>query len=334
MLGVAKLAEGVGNIDLVEREPAAVLPSGYVRLEVRAAGICGTDLHIEAGEWRCVPPVTMGHEVCGTVAELGADVDASWLGERVVSETYYATCRTCRPCRDGKPNLCVNRQSIGTHVDGAFAPSVVVPAHGLHRVPDGLSDAAASMTEPLACCCQALLDPTRVAPGDRVLVVGPGAIGLLAAQVARACGGRVEVRGAPSDGARLAIADRLGFVTSIAGADTFDADGYDVAVDCSGAAAGIADAMRAVRRAGTLVQIGLAGKDVTIPYDLLCLKELTVATSLATIPASWRHATRLIADGAVALEPLVSEVVPLADFRHAFDASRGGEGVKFVLDPR
>jgi L-iditol 2-dehydrogenase len=167
-----------------------------------------------------------------------------------------------------------------------------------------------------------------------VLVVGPGAIGLLAAQVARACGGRVEVRGAPSDGARLAIADRLGFATSIAGADTLAADGYDVAVDCSGAAAGIADAMRAVRRAGTLVQIGLAGKDVTIPYDLLCLKELTVATSLATVPASWRRATRLIADGAVELEPLVSEVVALADFRRAFDASRTGEGVKFVLDPR
>lgn len=334
MLGVAKLAPGVGNIDLVEREPAATVPAGYVRLDVRAAGICGTDLHIEAGEWRCVPPMTMGHEVCGTVAELGEGVDAAWSGARVVSETYYATCRVCDPCRDGKPNLCVDRRSIGTHVDGAFAASVVVPAHGLHRVPDALSDAAASMTEPLACCCQALLDPAQVNPGDRVLVVGPGAIGLLAAQVARAAGGRVEVRGAPSDDARLAMADRLGFATSIAGADALDDSGYDVAVDCSGAAPGIADAMRAVRRAGTLVQIGLAGKDVTLPYDLLCLKELSVTTSLATTPAAWRRATRLIADGAVALEPLVSEVVPLADFRHAFDASRAGDGVKFVLDPR
>jgi L-iditol 2-dehydrogenase len=276
----------------------------------------------------------MGHEVCGTVAELGEGVDATWLGERIVSETYYATCRVCPPCRDGKPNLCVNRQSIGTHVDGAFASSVVVPAHGLHRVPGDLSDAAASMTEPLACCCQALLDPARVSAGDRVLVVGPGAIGLLAAQVARAGGGRVEVRGAPSDAARLTMADRLGFATSIAGADALDEDGYDVTIDCSGAAPGIADAMRAARRAGTLVQIGLAGRDVTLPYDLLCLKELAVATSLATTPAAWRRATRLIADGAVALEPLVSEIVPLADFRHAFDASRAGEGVKFVLDPR
>src|SRR3954464_7612685 len=102
MLAVAKLAPGAGNIDLVERVPAADVPAGYVRLEVRAAGICGTDLHIEAGEYRWVPPVTMGHEVCGTVVELGAGVDPAWLGERIVSETYYATCRTCMPCRDGR----------------------------------------------------------------------------------------------------------------------------------------------------------------------------------------------------------------------------------------
>ncbi len=109
--------------------------------------------------------------------------------------------------------------------------------------------------------------------------------------------------------ARLAIADRLGFATSIAGADALEEEGYDVAVDCSGAGPGIADAMRAARRHGTLVQIGLAGKDVTLPYDLLCFKELSVATSLATTPASWRRSTRLIADRSVALEPLVSDVV-------------------------
>jgi L-iditol 2-dehydrogenase len=334
MLGVAKLSPGVGHVDLVARDPAPDVPPGYVRLTVRAAGICGTDLHIEAGEYRCVPPVTMGHEVCGTVAEVGAGVDGEWLGERVVSETYYATCGSCRWCRDGAPNLCPQRRSIGTHVDGAFAAAVIVPAHGLHRVPTGLSDHAASLTEPLGCVCQALLDPTAVAPGDRVLVVGPGAIGRLAAQVAAACGGAVEVRGTRRDLPRLAIADSLGLSIAIAGADPLDEGGYDVAIDCSGAAAGIGDALHAVRRQGTLVQIGLVGADVTLPYDLLCWKELTVATSLATTPRSWRQATRLIAQGRVALEPLVSEVVALADFRHAFDASRAAEGVKFVLDPR
>jgi L-iditol 2-dehydrogenase len=333
MLGVAKLAPGPGNVDLVERTPAP-LPAGSVRLEVRAAGICGTDLHIEAGEYPSVPPVTMGHEVCGTVAELGDGVDPAWAGARVVSETYASTCGQCRECRAGRPNLCSERRSIGTHVDGAFAASVVVPAHGLHRVPDGLDDAAASLSEPLACVCQSLLDPPAVAPGDRVLVLGPGAIGLLAAQVAAAGGGEVEVRGTSADGPRLAVAGRLGYAVSVAGTDPIDERAYDVAVDCSGSGPAIADALRALRPGGRLVQIGLVGHDVTLPFDLVCFKELTVTSGFASTPTSWRRAFALLAGGAVDLSGLVTEVVALRDWRRAFDASRGGAGVKFVLDPR
>ena len=124
MLGLTKLAPGAGSVGLSERperEPGA----GEVLLEVRAAGICGTDLHIEAGEYPSVPPVTMGHEVCGVV--LAGDGLAA-AGARVVSETYFSTCGSCGYCRAGRPNLCAERKSIGTHVDGAFAPRLVVPA--------------------------------------------------------------------------------------------------------------------------------------------------------------------------------------------------------------
>ena len=332
MLGVAKLAPGPGHIDLVERTPAA-LPAGCVRLAVRAAGICGTDLHIEAGEYPSVPPVTMGHEVCGTVVETGDGVDGAWMGERVVSETYFSTCGTCRHCRAGRPNLCRERRSIGTHVDGAFSESVVVPALGLHRVPEALADEAAALCEPLACVCQSLLDPPAIAPGDGVLVVGPGAIGLLAAQVATACGAQVEVRGAGQDGPRLGLARDLGYGISQAGEDPVRDDAYDVAVDCSGAGPGIADAMRAARPGGRLVQIGLAGVDVTVPYDLICFKELTVTSGFASTPVSWRRALALLERGAIDLPALVTEVVALREFRRAFDDSRSGAGVKYVLAP-
>jgi L-iditol 2-dehydrogenase len=326
VIGLAKLTPGEGNVDLAERPTRAPGP-GEVALDVRAAGICGTDLHIWFGEYDSVPPVTMGHEVCGVVAEFGDGVDGEWAGARVAVETFFSTCGVCPHCRAGKLSVCERRRSIGTHVDGGFAPRLVLPARNLHRVPDALPDEAAALSEPLACVCNSLLDPAAVRPGDDVLVIGPGAIGLIAAQVARACGGRVTVQGTERDGPRLALARELGFETgALAEAD--------VVVECSGAGPGIADGLRAARRRGRLVQMGLRGADVTIPYDLICFHELTVTAGFASNPASWRRAMALLHDGAVELAPLVTEVVPLRDWRRAFEASRAADGIKFVLDPR
>ena len=330
MQGLTKLAPGEGHVGLSERPQRPVGP-GQVRVAVRAAGICGTDLHIEAGEYPSVPPVTMGHEVCGIVDEPGPGVDQGWLGERVVCETYYSTCGACRFCRDGRPNLCLERKSIGTHVDGAFAASVVVPDHNLHRPPAALPDEAAALTEPLACVCNSMLDPSSVAVGDRVLVIGPGAIGLLAAQVARASGAAVELRGTPRDEPRLALAARLGLTATT---EPDSDEPFDVIVECSGSAGGIAAGLTSARRGGRFVQIGLRGAPVEIPFDEICFRELTVTSGFASTPHSWRRALDLLAAGQVDLESLISEIVPLADWRHAFDASRAADGVKFVLDPR
>jgi L-iditol 2-dehydrogenase len=328
VLGLTKLAPGAGHVALSER-PSQPLAAGQVRVAVRAAGVCGTDLHIEAGEYASVPPVTMGHEVCGVVEELGAGVDDGWLGARVVCETYYSTCGACRYCRDGRINLCLQRRSIGTHVDGAFAPSVVVPARNLHRPPGALPDAAAALTEPLACVCNSMLDPPVIAAGDRVLVVGPGAIGLLAAQVARAGGATVEVRGTARDRVRLGLAGELGLAATLAPGD----GDFDVVVECSGSAGGIATCLTSARRGGRVVQIGLRGAPVEVPFDEICFRELTVTSGNASTPASWRRALELLESGAVELEPLVTEVVPLAEWERAFEASRAAAGVKYVLDP-
>jgi L-iditol 2-dehydrogenase len=329
MLGVAKLADGRGHVGLAER-PAPEAAPGHVVLEVVAAGICGTDLHIEDGEYAARPPVTMGHEVSGVVAGLGEGVDPGWAGARVVTETYFSTCGTCEHCTSGRRNLCPERRSIGSFVDGGFAPRVLVPVGNLHRIPDWLDGRAAALAEPLACCCQSL-PPGTVRPGERVLVVGPGPIGLLAAQVARAQGGSVHVRGTPRDAGRLALARELDFDTSVT-EDEPPAD-VDVVVECSGHPSGMAAAFVAVRRGGRYVQIGLAGKPVEVPFDLICFKELTVTSGNASTPDSWQRALELVDSGAVVLEPLVTEAVPLAEWERAFAATRRGDGVKYVLVP-
>jgi L-iditol 2-dehydrogenase len=284
--------------------------------------------------------VTVGHEVCGRVAEVGPGVDPAWMGERVVVETFFSTCARCAMCRAGRGNMCAERRSIGTHVDGGFAPRLVLPAANLHRVPEWLEDAAATMCEPLACVCNALLDPAVVGAGDEVLVIGPGAIGLLAAQVARACGGRVTVRGTARDAARLTLAAQVGFTTEVAGADDDVAPDADrpgapaVVVECSGSGPGVAYALAVLRRRGTLVQIGLRGADLTVPWDLICYHELAVRTGFASTPTSWRRAMALLEARDIVFAPLVTAVLALENWAEAFDASRGGDGVKYVLDPR
>jgi L-iditol 2-dehydrogenase len=327
--GLTKLAPGPGNVALSDRPEPSAAP-GHVVLEVVGAGICGTDLHIADGEYETVTPVTMGHEVSGVVAELGAGVDASWDGARVASETYFSTCGRCVFCRAGRVNLCSDRRSIGTHVDGAFAPRLHVPVRNLHRLPDWLDGPTAALCEPLACVCHSVLEPeAAMRPGDQVLVTGPGPVGLLAAQVARAAGGDVHVRGTPRDSRRLEAARELGFETSTTDDAAIDAD---VVIECSGSEAGIVSGVAAVRRGGRLVQMGLVGKPVTLPFDLVCFHELTITSGFASTPTSWRKALELVSGRRVALEPLLTEVVPLEDWERAFAATRA-EGIKFVLVP-
>jgi L-iditol 2-dehydrogenase len=333
MLGVAKLSNEPGDMDFIERpEPRA--ETGYVVLDVSAVGICGTDIHIYKGEYKVVPTVTAGHEVCGVVAEVGEGVDKSWLGRRVVSETFYATCGDCPYCRGGKPNLCASRKSIGTHVNGAMAPRLAVPARGLHIAPDSLSDAAASISEPVACCVNSMFgEEPYIGAGDTVLVVGPGAIGIVAAQIARASGAAVTVRGTDRDTQRLELAERLGFSIGMAGGSSRE-DSFDGVVECSGAGPGVADALRHLRKGGHLMQMGIIGKEATLPFDLICYKELKVTSGFASNPRSWRRAMTMIGTGLLDLEMLVSDVAPLKDWRSSFERSMAANGMKFVFDPR
>ncbi len=336
IIGVTKLEAGAGHVALSERPRPRPGP-GEVVLGVVGTGICGTDLHIWAGEYHSVPPVTMGHEICGVVADVGAGVDPGWLGKRVAVETYYSTCGQCRYCRGGQRNLCLDRKSIGSHVDGGMAPSVLVPAINLHEVPDWLGDAAATLSEPLACTCHCLMGPAAVQAGDVVLVIGPGAMGLLAAQVARACGGTVTVRGTKDDQVRLDLALRLGFEVAVVGAE--EADGgalqnVDVVIECSGSEAGVRYGFEVLRRGGTFVLVGLRGADISMRLDLVCFHEFTIRSGFASTPQSWNTAMRLIWHKDVELAPLVSEVLGLRQWEQAFNASRAGRGVKYVLDPR
>ena len=331
MRGLAKLAPGPGNVGLAERHERTP-ESGEALLEVVGAGVCGTDLHIFDDEFRSSPPVTMGHEVSAVVVAVSDPRDEEWVGARVVCETYHSTCGACEWCRDGRANLCPHRRSIGSAVDGGFAPRIVVPVRNLHRTPDWLDEHAAALMEPLACVCHCLCDPPAVSAGDEVLVTGPGPIGLLAAQVARALGGRVLVVGLPRDEVRLAAAAALGFQTTAAGLPPDER--FHVVIECSGSAGGATACLAAARRGARYVQIGVMGKPVTLPFDAIFQKELVVTSGFASTARSWRRALAFVDERRVELEPLVSEVVPLDAWERVFEDLRAGRAVKYVFDPR
>lgn len=330
---VGKLASGRGNLGM-RTQPVRPPGPGEVLIEVLATGICGTDLHIADDEFPSEPPVTMGHEVTGEVVVVGEGVDTAWIGARVACETYFSHCEVCDFCRDGKPNLCADRRSIGSREDGGFARWLTLPARSLWRLPDHVGIHAGALVEPLACVTRCLFDPPVINAGDTVLVVGPGTMGMLTAQAARASGGVVTVVGLAQDRDRLELAVSLGFQVATVGDQSADLGEFDVVAEASGHEGGAQTAFAAVRKDGRYVQVGIFGKPVTVPLDLVLYRELDMNSGNASTPRSWHRAMQLLDAGLVDLDALVTDVVPLDEWERAFAATRAGDGMKIVLDPR
>lgn len=341
MLALQKLKLAEERLELRE-VPEPVIKPGHVIVAVAAAGICGTDLHIMKDEYRSSPPVTLGHEVAGTVAAVGEGVSGWQIGQRVVTETYFSVCGRCEFCRTGRPNLCIERRSIGSFENGGFAQRVLVPTTNLHALPEIIGFPEAALVEPLACVVRGLLELNRITAGDRVAIAGPGAIGLLALQVAKAAGARVVMLGTAADEGRLKLAAQLGAdgvlpveeiatltpkVVALLGGPP------EVVIECSGAAPAAALLLQLVKKSGRLIQVGLYGQPVRLELDQVCYKELTVTGSFATTPSSWYRALSLAASGAVSLKALVGATFALHDWQRAFEAVLSRTPGKVLLIP-
>lgn len=342
MKAVMKVDTGVGHVELRDIPEPAPGP-GQVLMRVKAAGICGTDLHIYHDEFKTVPPVVLGHEVAGEIAALGAGVSGLEEGKRVTTETYFSTCGSCRYCRDGQTNLCLSRKSIGSAVNGGFTQYVVVPAANIHALPDSVDFEAGALTEPLACVVHGVLNMRTVAAGDLAVIAGPGAIGLLTLQVVKASGATVVMLGTDADSHRLALASELGadYALNVQHEDPTDLIaeiseeglGADVVYECSGAGPAAQQLLPLVRRRGRYAQIGLFGKAIAWDLDQVCYKELVVTGSNASVPSSWSKALRLMGTGAVQTKPLITHRFPVTNWAEAFAAFESKQGVKTLLAP-
>ena len=340
----ALVKQGVGLENVVLRDwPKPVPGADEILVRVQAAAVCASDIHLWRDEFPCAPPVVLGHEFCGLVEEVGANVATVRRGDRIVAENNPCACGRCRACLSGFPNVCPSKRAIGFKSDGCFADYVKLPAGLVHKAPAGLSPAAAALSEPLAVAVHAVEDRCGIAPGDTVVVLGPGAIGLLCAQVARAEGAaHVIVAGTDRDEPqRLACALHLGFETCNVLHENLeervkqltDGLGADVVVEAAGAAPAIESAIRLIRRAGRLVVLGLTGKpQVTVDWDQMVSKGLRVDFSFSSRPRNWTKALEYLAAGTVVTLPLVTVRVPLEDWRQAFDGMARQETIRTVIE--
>jgi L-iditol 2-dehydrogenase len=343
MKAVVKTQVGAGNTEIQER-PEPTPGPGEVLVEVKVAGICGSDIHIAQGEFNdwLRPPVTIGHEFSGVVAELGQGVNDIRPGERVTAETSYSVCGQCPYCQSGHYNLCSQRRVLGYQVDGAFTRYVRVPRDRLYLLPDTVDFAAGALTEPLACAVHAVIEQTGVSAGDIVVVFGPGAIGQLTAQVAKAAGGRIILVGTAGDEARLTLAQSLGIdYTLRADRDDVAAQvleltnglGADVVVECSGAAAAARMGLDVVRKQGKYTQVGIFGHEINLPFDVIWRKEIQVQGSASQKRSAWLRALTLLRTGQVKTAPLVTDTFPITEWDAALAKAVARDGVKISLIP-
>jgi alcohol dehydrogenase/L-iditol 2-dehydrogenase len=323
----------------VREFPRPVAGPDDVILAVEAVGVCGSDLHQWTGShsWPVNYPVVLGHEFGGRIAELGAAVRGWSEGDRVVSETAAVIDANSPLTRAGLYNLDPNRKGFGYGVDGAMTRFVRVPARCLHRVPDGLAMEQAALTEPCCVAYNAVIHNARIVPGDRVLVLGPGPIGILCAAMARLAGAEVAIAGLERDRARLDIAKAYGCDVIVGDATAWararDGLGVDGVVDAAGASAALKTALDVVRPAGWISKVGWGPQPLGFSLDPLVQKNITLQGSFSHNWPIWERVLALLASGRLDVRPITGGVWPLEEWHTAFGKMHAGEIVKAVLRP-
>ena len=310
-----------------------------VLLEVAAVGVCGSDLHQWTADhsWPVNYPVVLGHEFAGFVREVGKNVSGWREGERAVSETAAVIDANNPMSRQGLYNLDPTRKGFGYGVNGAMTKFVRVPSRILHRVPGELPLEKAALTEPCCVAYNAVVRNGSIEPGDRIVVFGPGPIGLLCAAMAKLCGAEVAVVGLERDRVRLEIARRYGCLPIVDGLEQWaregDGLGVDGVIDAAGVSATLQSALQIVRPAGWISKVGWGPQPLNFSLDPLVQKNIRLQGSFSHNWPMWERVIRLLASGQLDVAPIIGGVWPLAQWHDAFEAMHGGSIAKAVLKP-
>lgn len=335
---VVNYAPEKGSVEIREI-PVPSIGDEDILLEVANVGVCGSDLHQWTSDhsWPVNYPVVLGHEFGGRIAEVGKNVAGWKVGDRVVSETAAVIDAANPMCRTGLYNLDPTRKGFGYGVNGAMTRFVRVPARCLHRVPDQLEFEQACLTEPCCVAYNSVVQNSRIKPGDRVVVLGPGTIGILCAAVAKLCGADVAVVGLEADRNRLATAKQYGCDIIIGDATAWakerDGLGADCVIDAAGVSATLKIALNIVRPNGQITKVGWGPQPLGFSLDPLVQKNITLQGSFSHNWPVWERVIALLSSGQLNVKPIIGGVWPITEWHEAFEKMHKGEVIKSVLKP-
>jgi alcohol dehydrogenase/L-iditol 2-dehydrogenase len=320
--------------------PVPEIGPDEVLLEVSAVGVCGSDLHQWTADhsWPVNYPVVLGHEFAGTISKTGNLVKNWSTGDRVVSETAAIIDPDNPMSREGRYNLDPTRKGFGYGVNGAMTQFVRVPARCLHRVPDSLPLEKAALTEPCCVAYNAVVMNGVIQPGDRIVVFGPGPIGLLCAAMARLQGAEVAVVGLERDKGRLEIAEQYyGCQPIVEGLDDWvqEVDGLGVngVVDAAGVSVTLKKSLEIVRPGGWISKVGWGPQPLGFSLDPLVQKNIRLQGSFSHNWPIWERVIRLLTTGQLNIEPIIGGTWSLNEWHTAFETMHSGEIVKALLTP-
>ena len=310
-----------------------------VLLEVVNVGVCGSDLHQWTADhsWPVNYPVILGHEFGGHIIEIGSRVKGWKEGDRVVSETAAVIDPDSPLTRRGLYNLDPSRKGFGYGVNGAMTKFVKVPARCLHILPDQLPFEQACLAEPCCVAYSAVVENAHLKPGDRVIVIGPGPIGILCAAVAKLCGAEVAIVGLESDRERLSVAAMYGCETMIGNATEWamqrDGLGADCIIDAAGSSNTLKIALELVRPRGHISKVGWGPQPLQYSLDPLVQKNITLQGSFSHNWPIWERVIALLASGQLNVKPIIGGIWPITDWHDAFEVMHQGKVVKSILKP-
>ncbi|GIX07811.1 MAG: Zn-dependent alcohol dehydrogenase [Candidatus Poribacteria bacterium] len=344
MRALVRYGRNPGEFDVQEVADPVPGPDEVV-LKVAACGVCGSDLEMYRHPMRSDRglPMIPGHEFSGEIVAVGSQVTGWKVGDRVTCETAAITCGECVLCRTGHYNLCPQRIAYGFQLDGAFAEYIVTKTHRLHRIPEGVPTWYGALTEPAAVAYNAVGVHSRIEPGDFVVVLGTGCIGLMALQVALLHGAEVLLVGISGDERRLEAGQQLGAhwtaksdqdpIAEIVRERT-DGLGAALVVDAVGGVAETVNlATQLVRPLGQITKIGWFRGEQPLRLDALLRKTARIQGCFSHNWPSWERVLKLMATGRIQVEPMVSHRLPLEAWKIGYEASITREAVKAAIFP-